>query len=66
MMKKKKIKMAVFVAIFMTMTICLNCATFADFTIGTKICFGIAAAILYGVINLIPYFLTRKNKTSKI
>ncbi len=61
-MKIKKITViAIAVITFVVMATCLYCATFADFPVSMKICFGIAAAIFYGVINLIPYFLKRKN-----
>ena len=47
-------------ALFMTLTTCLYCATFADFSFGMKICFGVASVILYVLINLIPYFMMRR------
>lgn len=47
-------------AIFIAIAVCVNCAVFADFSFGMKICFGIAAAILYVLLHLIPYFMMRR------
>ena len=58
-MRRKQRLLLVF-ALFMTMTTCLYCATFADFSFGMKICFGVASVIIYVLINLIPYFTMRR------
>ena len=58
-MRRKQCLLLV-LALFMTLTTCLYCATFADFSFGIKICFGIASVILYVLINLIPYFMMRR------
>ena len=47
-------------ALFVAMTTCLYCATFAEFSFSMKICFGSAAVILYVLMNLIPYFKMRR------
>ena len=58
-MRRKQCLLLV-LALFMTLTTCLYCATFADFSFGIKICFGIASVILCVMINLIPYFMMRR------
>lgn len=56
---KRKHYLLLALALFIAMTICLYCATFAEFSFSMKICFGFAAVILYGLINFIPYFKMR-------
>lgn len=58
-MRRKQIILLV-LALFMAMTTCLYCATLADFSLEVKIGFGMAVAILYIVLNLIPFFLRRR------
>ena len=58
-MRRKQCLLLV-LALFMTLTTCLYCATFADFSFGIKICFGIASVILCVLINLLPYFMMRR------
>lgn len=58
MRRKQTIRLAL--ALFIAMITCLYCATFADFSFGIKICFGIASVILCVLINLIPYFTMRR------
>ena len=57
-----RIKQRLFLALalIIAMTTCLYCATFADFSFGMKICFGVASVIIYVLINLIPYFTMRR------
>ena len=57
---RRKQRLLLVLALFMTLTTCLYCATFADFSFGMKICFGIASVILCVLINLIPYFMMRR------
>ena len=56
---RRKQRLLLTLALFMAMTTCLNCAIFADFSFGMKICFGMVSVILYVLINLIPYFMMR-------
>ena len=56
---RRKQRLFLALALFMTLTTCLYCATFADFSFGMKICFGVASVIIYVLINLIPYFTMR-------
>lgn len=58
-MRRKKYLLPA-LALLIAMTICINCAVFADFSLGMKICFGIAAAILYVLLHLMPYFMMRR------
>ena len=60
MRRKQRILLAL--ALFMAMTTCLYGATFADFPFGMKICCGVAAAIIYVLINLIPFFTRRRKE----
>ena len=46
--------------LFVSMTSCLYYAIFGDFSFVMKTCFGIAAALLYAMINLIPFFAKRR------
>lgn len=48
--------------LFVSMTSCLYCAIFGDFSFIMKTCFGIAAALLYAMINLIPFFAKRREQ----
>ena len=56
----KKQLMYLSVAIFMAMVAFLYCTTFADFTLEIKIACGIATAILYATLQLIPYYITKR------
>lgn len=56
---KRKHYILLALALFIAMTTCFYCATFAEFSFSVKICFGFAAVILYVLINLIPYFKMR-------
>lgn len=58
MRRKQRIFLAL--AIFMALNACLYGATLADFSLAVKIGFGMAVAILYVVLNLIPFFLRRR------
>ena len=58
---RRKQRLLLVLALFMTLTTCLYYATFADFPFGMKICFGVASVIIYVLINLIPYFTMRRN-----
>ena len=57
---RRKQRLLLALALFMTLTTCLYCATFADFSFGMKICFGVASVIIYVLINLTPYFTMRR------
>ncbi|MGN0225871.1 MAG: hypothetical protein ACI4A7_07340 [Prevotella sp.] len=57
---RRKQRLFLALALFMTLTACLYCTIFADFSFGMEICFGIASVILYVLINLIPYFTMRR------
>ena len=57
---RRKIYLLLALALFMAMTTCLYCAMFAECSFSMKICFGIAAAILYVLINLTPYIIMRR------
>ena len=49
-------------ALFAAITTCLYGAVFAACSSGMKICCGVSSAILYAMLNLIPYFtIKRKN-----
>ena len=48
--------------LFVSMTSCLYYAIFGDFSFIMKTCFGIAAALLYAMINLIPFFAKRREQ----
>ena len=56
---RRKQRLFLALALIIAMTTCLYCATFADFSFGMKICFGVVSVILYVLINLIPYFTMR-------
>lgn len=57
---RRKQRLLLALALFIAMITCLYCATLADFSIEVKIGFGMAVAILYVVLNLIPFFLRRR------
>ena len=57
---RRKLYLLQAVALFMTMTTCLYCALFAAFSLCLKISFGGAAAILYILMSLTPYFMMRR------
>ena len=48
--------------LFVSMTSCLYYAILGDFSFIMKTCFGIAAALLYAMINLIPFFAKRREQ----
>ena len=48
--------------LFVSMTSCLYYAIFGDFSFIMNTCFGIAAALLYAMINLIPFFAKRREQ----
>lgn len=58
-MRRKQIILLA-LALFVAMTTCLYCATLADFSLEVKVGFGMAVAILYVVLHLIPFFLRRR------
>lgn len=47
-------------ALVVAITVCLYGAIFAEFSLCMKICLGFASAILYVLINLMPYFVMRR------
>lgn len=49
-------------ALCMAMTVCLYCATFADFSFCMKICFGTAAALLYMLMVFVPCCIRKRKK----
>lgn len=60
---RKKQFLFLYMALCMAMTVCLYCATLADFSFWIKICFGIVAALLYVLTILVPYSIRkRKNR----
>lgn len=62
-MKRKMRKLMLF-AIFVATAVCLYCAILADLAFGLKICFGITFVLLYIAMNLVPYFLQRRDGAS--
>ena len=57
---RRKQRLLLALALYAAMTTCLYCATFAEFSFSMKICFGTAAAMLYVLINLMPFFKMRR------
>ena len=57
---RRKQRLFLALALIIAMTTCLYYATFADFSFGMKIYFGVASVIIYVLINLIPYFTMRR------
>lgn len=49
-------------ALCTAMTVCLYCVTFADFSFCMKICFGIAAALLYMLMVFVPCCIRKRKK----
>ncbi len=49
-------------ALCTAMTVCLYCVTFADFSFCMKICFGIAAALLYLLMVFVPCCIRKRKK----
>lgn len=58
-MKRRSFKMLA-AAILLTMSTCFYCATLADFTVTSKIFFGIATVLLYALLNILAYFIEKR------
>ena len=59
-----KLNILLVLALMFAMTVCLYGAIFGDFSLCMKICLGFASAILYVLINLIPYFMMRRKNAA--
>ena len=59
-MKRKK-TLILAITFLVASAVCFNCAVIGDFSVGAKIWFGVAAATFYVVMNLIPFFVQRRN-----
>ena len=60
-MKRKKYPLLAIV-LFIAMTVCLNEAAFSEYSLVYKTMFGIAAAMMYALLNLLPFLKLKKPK----
>ena len=61
---KRKMRKLILFAIIVATTVSLYCAIIAELAFGMKIRFGLAFVLLYIAMNLVPYFLQRRDGAS--